>query len=126
MSPPQSPSLRAQNQGTRSDGASDDSATSEARRSRRRHSGGGLLRRPFAIDSDKRSSLEFHEEEGYGGDGEDEVFVMDDEARLASPRDAMRSPLSQELSPPSYAPHTTLAMLSSALEERGQRTQTYE
>ncbi|KAF2495852.1 SAICAR synthase-like protein [Lophium mytilinum] len=47
---------------------------------RRRHSGGGL-RRPFDIDHKQRRGLEYHEEDGYGGDGEDELFTMDDEAR---------------------------------------------
>ena len=50
------------------------------RRLRRRHSGGGLRRRPYDIASHVRHALEFHEEEGYGGDGEEEVFAMDDEA----------------------------------------------
>lgn len=48
---------------------------------RRRHSGGGLKRRPLDIDSN-RGNLEFHEEEGYGGDT-DEVFHMDDEQKAA-------------------------------------------
>jgi inositol-hexakisphosphate kinase len=47
--------------------------------SRRRHSGGGLTRRPCGVDTTQRSNLEFYEEEGYGGDGEEEVFAMDDE-----------------------------------------------
>lgn len=49
---------------------------------RRRHSGGGLKRRPLDIDSN-RGNLEFHEEEGYGGDREDEVFLMDDDQKAA-------------------------------------------
>ncbi|CAI6251876.1 unnamed protein product [Periconia digitata] len=47
--------------------------------SRRRHSGGGLTRRPFGVDSDQRTDLEFYEEDGYKGDGEEEVFAMDDD-----------------------------------------------
>ncbi|KAF2870010.1 hypothetical protein BDV95DRAFT_576876 [Massariosphaeria phaeospora] len=47
---------------------------------RRRHSGGGLTRRPCGVDSASRHNLEYYEEEGYGGDGEEEVFAMDDEA----------------------------------------------
>lgn len=47
---------------------------------RRRHSGGGLRRRPYDIESHLRTNLEFHEEEGYGGDAEEEVFQMDDES----------------------------------------------
>ncbi|KAF2804839.1 SAICAR synthase-like protein [Mytilinidion resinicola] len=50
---------------------------------RRRHSGGGL-RRPFDIDHKQRRGLEYHEEDGYGGDGEDELFAMDDEARTGA------------------------------------------
>ncbi|KAF2255573.1 SAICAR synthase-like protein [Trematosphaeria pertusa] len=49
---------------------------------RRRHSGGGLTRRPCGVDSDRRSNLEFYEEEGYGGDGEEEVFAMDEDAKI--------------------------------------------
>jgi inositol-hexakisphosphate kinase len=47
---------------------------------RRRHSGGGLTRRPCSVDSTRRHNLEFYEEEGYGGDGEEEVFAMDEDA----------------------------------------------
>lgn len=47
---------------------------------RRRHSGGGLRRRPYDLESNLRTSLEFHEEEGYGGDAEEEVFPMDDDS----------------------------------------------
>ena len=48
---------------------------------RRRHSGGGLRRLPYDVDSKKRSELEFFEEEGYGGDGEDDLFAMDSELK---------------------------------------------
>lgn len=44
---------------------------------RRRHSGSGLRSRQSDVDSDQRSSLEFYEEAGYGGDGEDGIFAMD-------------------------------------------------
>jgi len=50
--------------------------------SRRRHSGGGLTRRPCGVDSSRRSHLEFYEEDGYGGDGEEEVFAMDEDRRM--------------------------------------------
>ncbi|KAF2447551.1 SAICAR synthase-like protein [Karstenula rhodostoma CBS 690.94] len=50
--------------------------------SRRRHSGGGLTRRPCGVDTDHRAPLEYYEEDGYGGDGEEEVFAMDEDARL--------------------------------------------
>ncbi|KAF2267118.1 SAICAR synthase-like protein [Lojkania enalia] len=46
---------------------------------KRRHSGGGLTRRPCGVDSNRRSNLEYYEEEGYGGDKEEEeVFAMDE------------------------------------------------
>lgn len=101
ISPPLSPAIRVQS-GNRSELGSDDGTSTDGRSHRRRHSGGGLMRRPFAIDSDQRSHLEFHEEEeGYGGDGEDEVFEMDDDARSAV-RSSVQSPL-DSLS--SSAPH---------------------
>jgi inositol-hexakisphosphate kinase len=50
--------------------------------SRRRHSGGGLTRRPCGVDTNHRAPLEYYEEDGYGGDGEEEVFAMDEDARL--------------------------------------------
>jgi inositol-hexakisphosphate kinase len=52
--------------------------------SRRRHSGGGLTRRPCGVDTNRRSNLEFYEEEGYGGDGEDEVFAMDEDTNSST------------------------------------------
>lgn len=56
------------------------SSTSTVRRSRqRRHSGGGLRRRPFGVEEGERGDLEYHEEEAYGADHEDEVFPMDEE-----------------------------------------------
>jgi hypothetical protein len=53
--------------------------------SRRRHSGSGLVRRPLGIDCANRHNLEYYEEEGYGGDGEDEVFAMDEDRKIMSP-----------------------------------------
>lgn len=47
------------------------------RRIRRRHSGSGLRSTQTNVDSDKRSNLEYFEEEGCGGDREDEMFPMD-------------------------------------------------
>jgi hypothetical protein len=52
--------------------------------SRRRHSGSGLVRRPLGIDCARRHNLEYYEEDGYGGDGEDEVFAMDEDRKSAS------------------------------------------
>ena len=48
-----------------------------ARSIRRRHSGSGLRSKQIDVDSTKRSAFEFYEDEGYGGDGEDEMFAMD-------------------------------------------------
>ena len=47
------------------------------KRPRRRHSGSGLRRRQSNVNSSKRSDLEYFEDEGYGGDGEDEFFMME-------------------------------------------------
>ena len=61
-----------------------DTSESHARRSssvlllRRRRSGSGLRRRPMGVEG-QRSLLEYHEEDGYRGDEEDELFAMDDE-----------------------------------------------
>ncbi|KAL1607823.1 inositol polyphosphate kinase kcs1 [Paraconiothyrium brasiliense] len=54
--------------------------------SRRRHSGGGLTRRPCGVDTNHRAPLEYYEEDGYGGDGEEEVFAMDEDARVQQDR----------------------------------------
>lgn len=69
------------------------------------------MRRPFDIDSSKRSYLEFHEEEqGYGGDGEEEVFSMEDDTSVASSHNPVQSPPGQSDVPapaeqqPSVAP----------------------
>ncbi|KAK7536009.1 uncharacterized protein J3D65DRAFT_627080 [Phyllosticta citribraziliensis] len=53
-------------------------------RPRRRHSGGGLRRRLREIDSESRGDLEYHEEDGYGGDREEDVFTMDEEKSAAN------------------------------------------
>ena len=44
---------------------------------RRRHSGSGLRSRQSNVDSDKRSGLQYYEDDGYGGDREDEMFPME-------------------------------------------------
>ncbi|KAM0715833.1 hypothetical protein Q7P37_008347 [Cladosporium fusiforme] len=44
---------------------------------RRRHSGGGLVRKPTNLEGN-RGDLEFHEDDAYSGDGEEDVFAMDD------------------------------------------------
>ena len=55
----------------------------DSRRVRRRHSGGSLRSRQSDVSSDQRSSLEYFEDEGYGGDKEDEIFKMDMETNVS-------------------------------------------
>ena len=52
---------------------------------RRRHSGSGLRNKQLDLDTGQRSAYEYHEDDGYRGDREDEIFVMDMET-VASPR----------------------------------------
>ena len=61
------------------------------RRLRRRHSGSGLRSSQTNVDSDKRSNLEYFEEDGYGGDHEDEIFPM--EVDSVEPAEARRAPM---------------------------------
>ena len=69
---------------------------------RRRHSGGGLTRRPCGVDTDRRGNLEFYEEEGYGGDREDEVFAMDEDAKASAKTNGFHdTPNQQHLDIPS-------------------------
>lgn len=66
---------------------------SDSKRLRRRYSGSGLRSRQHHVDSDIRSSLEYYEDEGYGGDEEDELFTMDMETTLA--RVPVNSPIKE-------------------------------
>lgn len=50
---------------------------SDSKRFGRRYSGSSLRSRKNNVDSVTRSNLEYYEDEGYGGDGEDEIFAMD-------------------------------------------------
>ena len=52
-------------------------SNTNSKRIRRRHSGSGLRRRQYNVNSSKRSDLEYFEDDGYGGDGEDELFTME-------------------------------------------------
>ena len=52
-------------------------ATTKGRHHHRRYSGGGLTRKPTSIEGN-RGDLEYHEDEAYGGDAEENVFAMDD------------------------------------------------
>jgi len=56
---------------------SDSGSTKRHRTPKRRHSGGGLRRKATDVDAG-RGDLEYHEEDGYKGDGEENVFDMDD------------------------------------------------
>ena len=48
-----------------------------AKQIRRRHSGSGLLSKQSNVDSNERSSLQYYEDGGYGGDQEDDMFPME-------------------------------------------------
>jgi inositol-hexakisphosphate kinase len=52
-------------------------AQAKSKNHRRRHSGGGLVRKPIDVEGG-RGDLEFHEDDAYVGDGEEDVFAMDD------------------------------------------------
>ncbi|KAF2149083.1 SAICAR synthase-like protein [Myriangium duriaei CBS 260.36] len=56
-------------------GSSNNSSTKTIRR---RHSGGGLRRKKADEVGGTRGDLEYHEEDGYGGDIEESVFPMED------------------------------------------------
>ena len=67
---------------------------------RRRHSGSGLRSKQIDVDSTKRSAFEFYEDDGYGGDGEDEIFAMDMDSMVPpGPRAALIKDRHTMLSP---------------------------
>ncbi|KAK3678133.1 inositol polyphosphate kinase kcs1 [Recurvomyces mirabilis] len=88
---------------SRSAEANDVDGGGPTRRHRRRHSGGGLTRKPTGIVGN-RGDLEYHEDEAYGADGEEDVFAMEDVKaqlpgdRLAAAKEAVRDATSSELS----------------------------
>lgn len=51
-----------------------------AKHVKRRHSGSGLRSKQSNVDSDKRSGLQYYEDDDYGGDREDDIFAMDIES----------------------------------------------
>ncbi|KAI9892354.1 MAG: hypothetical protein M1814_001555 [Vezdaea aestivalis] len=65
---------------------------------RRRHSGMGLRRRRLTVDGSDKGELQYYEDDGYGGDGEDGLFAMDeeplaqDEEKLPNGSSTMASP----------------------------------
>ncbi|KAE9973111.1 hypothetical protein EG328_004621 [Venturia inaequalis] len=102
---------------------SDDTAVSngnQPRAHRRRHSGGGLRRWAVDLDSDKRTNLEYHEEEQvYGGDIEEEVFEMEHES--PDPK-ASQSGLVEKSEPtgfPTYSEPNPAAKFTTSLAKRG-------
>ena len=77
---------------------SDITSVPSVRRLRRRHSGSGLRSTQTNVDSDKRSNLEYFEEEGYGGDREDEIFPMEvDSAEAVAPQRASTGTINPQL-----------------------------
>ena len=81
---------------------------------RRRHSGSGLRRRQTNVNSNKRSDLEYFEEDGYGGDKEDEIFAMDTESAIPAANSATQSKDSM----PVPAPQDSFS-IPSAVEQHG-------
>ncbi|KAE8162060.1 hypothetical protein BDV40DRAFT_288771 [Aspergillus tamarii] len=68
-------------------------SVSRSRRVRRRHSGSGLQRRRSMSPGKKEGDLMFFEDDGYGGDGEDEIFSMEADAQLVpSAPQSVKSP----------------------------------
>lgn len=55
------------------------SSISQHHQRRRRHSGGGLRRRPTEVGSGKNGELEYHEDDGFACDDEDELFPLERE-----------------------------------------------
>ncbi|KAE8307832.1 hypothetical protein BDV41DRAFT_568732 [Aspergillus transmontanensis] len=70
-------------------------SVSRSRRVRRRHSGSGLQRRRSMSPGKKEGELMFFEDDGYGGDGEDEIFSMEADAQMVPP--------TQNVKPPDFA-----------------------
>jgi inositol-hexakisphosphate 5-kinase len=77
----------------------------QAKFPRRRHSGGGLRRWAVDLDSDKRTDLEYHEEEeAYGGDAEEDVFEMEDESANPSQSNEPKCKSTENREPLTFAP----------------------
>ncbi len=69
---------------TTSIGSDESHVSRGSNRIRRRHSGMGLRRRGKSVHDQDRGNLRYFEEEGYGADGEEEVFPMEEE--VATPK----------------------------------------
>ncbi|KAL9587842.1 MAG: hypothetical protein Q9203_003340 [Teloschistes exilis] len=48
-----------------------------SRRIKRRHSGSGLRSKQDGVDSDKRGALEYHEDKGFGGEEDEDLFSIE-------------------------------------------------
>ncbi|TLD34865.1 SAICAR synthase-like protein [Venturia nashicola] len=92
----------------------------QSRAHRRRHSGGGLRRWAVDLDSDKRTNLEYHEEEqAYGGDIEEEVFEMEHESAETK---ASKSGSVEKREPSAFPTHSESkvgANVATSIAERG-------
>jgi inositol-hexakisphosphate kinase len=114
--PPTSPDFAPQREETRV-ATSGNGSSSEPGRVRRRHSGGGLRRRLADLESGKRSGLEFHEVEdnGYGGDGEGEVFAIDDDGNASPAASTQSAPASRAESAQANTPISPVTLSASML-----------
>lgn len=62
-------------------------AGTSGRHHRRRHSGSGLMRKPTDVEGG-RGDLEYHEDEAYRADGEDDMFQIDDVKKVPTKANA--------------------------------------
>ena len=62
---------------TSSIGSEESQVSRSSNKIRRRHSGMGLRRKGKSVYDRSRGDLEYHDEEGYGGDGEEEVLQIE-------------------------------------------------
>ncbi|KKA24091.1 Inositol hexaphosphate kinase KCS1 [Rasamsonia emersonii CBS 393.64] len=74
---------------------------------RRRHSGSGLQRRRRSITSGDRGDLMFFEDDGYGGDGEDEIFTMEGDASIPPSPSVKANGSSKHTTPADRSPTKT-------------------
>ncbi|KAL9578219.1 MAG: hypothetical protein Q9212_005854 [Teloschistes hypoglaucus] len=63
--------------GTIQETATDSVPIPVSRRIKRRHSGSGLRSKQDGVDSDKRGALEYHEDKGFGGEEDEDVFSIE-------------------------------------------------
>ncbi|KAI6820202.1 SAICAR synthase-like protein, partial [Hortaea werneckii] len=91
-----------------------DMATGNSRHHHRRYSGGGLTRKPTSIEGN-RGDLEYHEDDAYRADGEEDVFSMDDikkelpSDKLAQAKQAVEGVARGEVMPQSDVPPENMA-----------------